>query len=353
MKDTIWIAAAAVAVAILVFGLAKRWRGKATHRWRRRQALAMCDQLQGDDRDQPRGLIYARRRAMDALAFEELVIEAFEWRGNRVVRSRRYSGDGGVDGEVIIGGKRVLLQMKRYRRAIRPEHVRAFVDLCARRRARGLFIHAGRTGEASRAAVDASQHVDIVSGDRLIDLLTGRPCAGAKMPDRTRRPKRGSAYLLLLVIAISLAFFGGDGKAWAKSGSSLHEAKVSACIRKAAHGKLWLERTLWALRDQEGGWIGAAVANTNGTDDLGPLQVNSWWVPRIAGLVKRPETHVRYWLQNDACFNVEAARWIFLSGLAATGDYWKAIGVYHSPTAWRQARYAKAVAFHLRRRFGR
>lgn len=130
------------------------------------------------------------------------------------------------------------------------------------------------------------------------------------------------------------------------------EKEVARCIHKASQGRAWLERTLWGLRDQEGGWIGAAVENTNGTHDLGPLQVNSWWVPKIAVLVERPETHVRHWLQHDACFNAEAARWIFLSGLAVTGDYWKAIGVYHSLTAWRQRRYAKGVALHLQHRFG-
>lgn len=130
------------------------------------------------------------------------------------------------------------------------------------------------------------------------------------------------------------------------------DGEVAACIRKASKGKPWLERTLWGLRDQEGGWVGAAVRNTNGSHDLGPLQVNSWWVPKIAALVGRPEPHVRYWLQNDACFNAEAARWIFLSGLAVTGNYWKAIGIYHSPTDWRQARYATSVAEHLRKRYG-
>lgn len=129
-------------------------------------------------------------------------------------------------------------------------------------------------------------------------------------------------------------------------------AEVVRCIRKAAQGKPWLECTLWGLRDQEGGWVGAAVANANGTHDLGPLQVNSWWVPKIAALVERPEPHVRYWLQHDACFNAEVARWIFLSGLAGTGDYWKAVGVYHSPTGWRQARYARSVADYWRKRFG-
>lgn len=127
---------------------------------------------------------------------------------------------------------------------------------------------------------------------------------------------------------------------------------VAACIARSAGGRAWLEKTLWGLRDQEGGWIGAEVANSDGSHDLGPLQVNSWWVPRLAAVTGRPERHIRHWLKQDACFNVEAARWIFLSGLATTGDYWKAVGVYHSPTGWRQRRYTASVVSHLRRRFG-
>jgi restriction endonuclease Mrr len=86
----------------------------------------MCEQLCGRDRDQPAALHYARLRAMDPLAFEELLLEAFERRGHRVIRNRRYTGDGGVDGEVIIDGQRWLIQAKRYRDAIKPEHVREF-----------------------------------------------------------------------------------------------------------------------------------------------------------------------------------------------------------------------------------
>ena len=188
MNDTLLLLAALAVALIILLRLAPRLRMPATHRWRRRQARRMCAELRGRARNQPRGLIYARLRAMDALAFEELVVEAFERSGHRVVRSDRYSGDGGVDGEVIIDGERILLQMKRYRSAIRPEHVRAFADVCSRRRARGLFIHAGRTGDLSRAAIADSPHIEIVSGDRLIDLLTGGPILCGQ---RHRRP--GSA----------------------------------------------------------------------------------------------------------------------------------------------------------------
>jgi hypothetical protein len=127
---------------------------------------------------------------------------------------------------------------------------------------------------------------------------------------------------------------------------------LAQCIRHASNGKPWLEKTLWALRDQEAGWLGAEVPNSNGSHDLGPLQVNSWWVPKLASLTGRSEPQIRHWLVHDACFNVNSARWIFLSGLTITQNYWGAIGMYHSPTKWRQRHYALAVARKLERRFG-
>lgn len=134
--------------------------------------------------------------------------------------------------------------------------------------------------------------------------------------------------------------------------TSSSEWELARCITQASRGRRWLERTLWGLRDQEGGWLGAEVRNANGSHDLGPLQVNSWWVPKIADAIGRPEVQVRWWLIHDACFNVRAARWIFLSALMATGEYWRAVGAYHSPTSWRQMRYSASVAGHLRRRYG-
>lgn len=162
------------------------------HRWRRRQAWEMCEQLRGRDRDQPVALHYARFRAMDPLAFEELLLEAFERRGHRVIRNCRYTGDGGVDGEVIIDGIRFLIQAKRYKDAIRPEHVWDFAQLCATRRQRGLFIHTGRTGGMSRAVVDGATGIQIVSGQKLLALLTGAPF----LPDlcEPRRPRETIAF---------------------------------------------------------------------------------------------------------------------------------------------------------------
>lgn len=141
--------------------------------------------------------------------------------------------------------------------------------------------------------------------------------------------------------------------AWAKFGSSDDERIIAACIQQASLGRPWLEKTLWGLRDQEAGWIGAEIHNSDGSSDLGPLQINSWWIPHIAAHVGQSEIKVRQWLRFDACFNAEAARWIFLSGLRSTKDYWDAVGIYHSPTTWRQRVYAHSVARRLTARFGR
>lgn len=124
----------------------------------------------------------------------------------------------------------------------------------------------------------------------------------------------------------------------------LAERVINQCIYRAASGRPWLAQTLRALRRQEGGWIGAEVRNSDGSVDLGPMQVNSWWVPRIARLIGRSEPQVRSLLRDDACFNVDAAKWIFLSALHDAKDYWRAVGIYHSPTRWRQMRYAKGIA---------
>jgi hypothetical protein len=85
--------------------------------------------------------------------------------------------------------------------------------------------------------------------------------------------KRTAALMILII-------WQSDCLAAPSGHNAADERRVAHCIRQAAGGQKWLEVTLWGLRDQEGGWIGAAVPNRNGSHDLGPLQINSWWVPK-------------------------------------------------------------------------
>ncbi|MFI7787016.1 restriction endonuclease [Citrobacter amalonaticus] len=117
-------------------------------------------------------LNYLRR--INPYVFEELLLLALENQDLKVIRNPSYSGDGGLDGQVLIAGKRWLIQAKRYSRSISPQHVRDFGELLARENCCGFFIHTGRTGRKSRDGLQTYPQVRLVSGQRLLHLLAGR-----------------------------------------------------------------------------------------------------------------------------------------------------------------------------------
>ena len=91
-----------------------------------------------------------------------------------MVRNASYSGDGGLDGQVIIDGEHWLIQAKRYSRAVSPAHVEDFDRLLLHSGRRGLFIHTGRTGKMSCTLHMASPRLRIISGQRLLAILAGQ-----------------------------------------------------------------------------------------------------------------------------------------------------------------------------------
>lgn len=151
-------------LALLMGGRSNR------HRRYQRQARRVLDrlpQLAGDGQR----LNYLRK--INPYVFEELLLTAFERRGYVIKRNSRYSGDGGLDGQVWINDQRYLIQAKRYARTISPAHVAAFGELVRREGCRGLFVHTGRTGLASRAELARIPEIELLSGQQLLKLLKG------------------------------------------------------------------------------------------------------------------------------------------------------------------------------------
>jgi len=81
--------------------------------------------------------------------------------------------------------------------------------------------------------------------------------------------------------------------------------------------------------------------NTNGTLDLGLMQINTSWLPKLAQAGISRERLM------DPCTNILVGAWVLHDAVQRHGLSWKAVGVYHSPTAWRQRAYAAKVAGHL------
>lgn len=103
-------------------------------------------------------------------------------------------------------------------------------------------------------------------------------------------------------------------------------------------------RVLPALQAVEGGRPGLVSSNTNGSQDLGVMQVNTLWIGPLARRSGLAEAEVRKRLINDACFNIAAAGLIFRLYLnEAKGDLMRAVGYYHSHTPEHGLRYQTKV----------
>ena len=82
----------------------------------------------------------------------------------------------------------------------------------------------------------------------------------------------------------------------------------------------------------EGGKPGQAVGNTNGPYDLGPMQINTIWVPELAEKWGVSNNTALQWVKNDPCTNMGVAAWILRGHMDRTGNLSTAIAHYHSKT---------------------
>ena len=143
------------------------------HRRRMEEAGRVRDLLAGGSLLPAQAFAYLRK--VNPFTYEELVLDGFESAGYRAKRNRSYSGDGGVDGRVSKDGVEYLVQCKRYRGYVSRQDVEDFSRVCTRECRKGFFVHTGKTGEGSWETAGAFGNVDIVSGQRMLDLVGWRP----------------------------------------------------------------------------------------------------------------------------------------------------------------------------------
>lgn len=160
-------------LAVLVLLLLLFGRRKKTSRTRHKRYIAKAEKVHRlmKEGDLVPGQVLSYLRKTNPYVFEELVLLGFEENGYRVVRNRRYSGDGGIDGKVTKDGTTYLVQCKRYSRYIDPAHVEDFSRICREANAPGFFVHTGKTGKGSREQARTSGNVKIISGMNLLNFL--------------------------------------------------------------------------------------------------------------------------------------------------------------------------------------
>ncbi len=111
-----------------------------------------------------------------------------------------------------------------------------------------------------------------------------------------------------------------------------------ACVWSAAEHYRLPPVALLGILGAEGGRPGQVSRNTDGSEDLGPMQINSRWLPTLS---RYGATRER--LISDPCTNVWAGAWILALAYSHDGDIWKAIGHYHSWRPQESRRYRRRV----------
>lgn len=119
---------------------------------------------------------------------------------------------------------------------------------------------------------------------------------------------------------------------------------LATCLMLASQTYAVPPAVLLGIMQVEGGKVGQAVGpNKNGTYDLGPMQINSRWMPTLAREWSMSENQALQMVKNDGCVNMHVAAWILRKSINDAGNLTLGIAYYHSRTPKYGHKYARKV----------
>ncbi len=127
-----------------------------------------------------------------------------------------------------------------------------------------------------------------------------------------------------------------------------HSAPTAGCVLREAERNALDPYVLLAVLKTENGKPGEVARNDNGTHDLGPMSVNTVWLPTLAKRFGATEAETRRRLASDGCANVAAGAWILRRQIDATGDLWEGVARFHSRNPKKHTPYLKRVQARFR-----
>ncbi|WP_053572397.1 lytic transglycosylase domain-containing protein [Caballeronia cordobensis] len=116
------------------------------------------------------------------------------------------------------------------------------------------------------------------------------------------------------------------------------------CLDDAARYHRVSVQVVRAIAQQESGMRPYVTnRNTDGSEDIGLMQINSSWLPKLGrfGITRQ---HLF-----DACVNAYVGTWILASNIKQFGPTWKAVGAYNAVSSNKQLIYANNIYRRLQR----
>ncbi|MGH1403894.1 MAG: lytic transglycosylase domain-containing protein [Alphaproteobacteria bacterium] len=124
---------------------------------------------------------------------------------------------------------------------------------------------------------------------------------------------------------------------------------LAACMMLASQNYNVPPALLVGIYKAEGGKVGQQVENTNGSYDLGPMQINTIWLPELSKKWGVSEKKAHKMVRDDACTNVNVAAWILRGHIDETKNLAQALQHYHSRTPKYGTKYKKRVLDLMRK----
>lgn len=120
------------------------------------------------------------------------------------------------------------------------------------------------------------------------------------------------------------------------SQSMYNPMDISVCIERASLFYGINPLVLWGIAKIESGFNPMALnKNNNGTYDIGLMQINSSWFPRLG-----VQDMSFLW---DPCYNIHVGAWILRNCINRHGNSWEAVGCYNTKSKYKKVKYAWRV----------
>ena len=152
--------------------------------------------------------------------------------------------------------------------------------------------------------------------------------------------------MLVIIVQLTLASFttvessslnSGQGKPLQRLNSE--QDRIRQCFVDAANRYGVNPLLLWGIARVESNFNSRALnRNSNGTYDIGIMQINSNWIP----VLKRHGLYDTRALW-DPCYNIHVGAWVLKQCLSKFGNTWQAIGCYNASTRYKQIKYSQRV----------
>ena len=114
------------------------------------------------------------------------------------------------------------------------------------------------------------------------------------------------------------------------------------CINQAAITYFVPAKVILSILLTEAGKVGKVNSNKNGTYDIGPMQINSTWLPILSKYGLTADQ-----VQYNPCINVMVGTWILSEKIAnlamSASNYWQGVANYHSLTPALNQNYQNQI----------